>query len=479
MRTSHKILSLFLLLSLSAGAGAHPPAKSLSQLLKSSFTAPRTVLENGALSAAQKKLLTAHFSALEETRRNLFQNPGWVLSEQFNPTARRLQQLNLPLPPKPPAGASTAEKEQYLQQLNRILYRESKTLGKILNRTPRQALPKRRLMHRPPQQPQTQLLSQENWEKLLTAHNPNLLWGTPNWDQVRIRPLHFSARPADPAYIDDEVWEEIVAGIHFPKYAFYDLVLQHPKLSPAQKQTILCAAEEAAALLTYEFVQVYMTVFGSLPQIEDMQAALPPAANGLETYAKNVQKNLILKLEKQGTWNEQEFEMFSQSSVYLEPKKAKAVLGAVTYLEPQAALWLLEHPLENPLSRAIMQQTRRARDRQDRLWPEGIIFPKLDTHINFKRMMYSRQQALKAYLDILWKRLQLVMDKQEIVQQADQLLKETPLPAGSSADEKSENLAIQIFITAKQVRLQKTMQEISLRIQQIDEELRSLQRNYP
>ena len=94
-------------------------------------------------------------------------------------------------------------------------------------------------------------------------------------------------------------------------------------------------------------------------------------------------------------------------------------------------------------------------------------------------MMYSRQQALKAYLDILWKRLQLVMDKQEIVQQADQLLKETPLPAGSSADEKSENLAIQIFITAKQVRLQKTMQEISLRIQQIDEELRSLQRNYP
>ena len=471
MSTSHRILILCFLLSCTTGAGAQPLSKNLSQLLRASFTAPRMVLENGALSSAQKHLLESQLTALEETRRALVQNPGWAVSKDFNLTAKRLARLELPVPPKPKADAPTAEKERYLKRLNKLLYRESKALASVLGQQPRPYTPDKRLNWEPLSTPRQQALTRDHWEQILASGNPSFTWGTQNWDEVQVNPLRFATNPNDPDYIPEEAWEELTWETGSSKYEFYNAILDAPALTSRQKQLLICAAEEASAVLTYEFVQLYVPAFGMLPQAVVPSAAGPDAHAGLEAYATAVQKKLLLKLQDEGSWSPADFERFAQVSVFLPAEKAQAVLGAATFLETQAPLWLLEHPLDHPLSQEILKRTQDARLHQQERWPDGVILPKAKLSNRFKLLYSARRKALQAYSDLLWNRLQKLLDKQDSARRAAQILTDHPPTKDSTVEDKKQILATWIFISAREARLQKNINEVSLRLHQTKEEL--------
>ena len=177
-------------------------------------------------------------------------------------------------------------------------------------------------------------------------------------------------------------------------------------------------------------------------------------------------------MEANNGWTDQEFEMFAEASVCLPADKAKAVLGAVTYLEPTAALWLLEHPLDNAVSRRISARTQAIRQQKDVLWPNGNIQSKAMTHINFKRLQLERLQDLQAFVDILSERLNKLMNIDYNTRHAERIL--SSRKEGASAEEQSERLAGNIMVSARNARVQKLINQTHVRLQQTQEEIKAL-----
>ena len=450
---------------------AQTPAKNLSQFLKASCTAPKCLGKTGVLSASQRHMLQSNFIALEETRRAIKQNPGWAVSAQFEKTAQRLSQLGLNLPAKPQADASTAEKENYLRQLNAALYQESQALGSLVNEKPRPLATDASLQHQPAQALRIQGTSRQAWEEILRQQQPNASWGTPNWDEVRIVPAQEFTNVRSPFYVTTELMEKVTSNPQISEEELYDLILSEKDMADVAKQQLIVTLAGTSSVLTHNFTRLYLYLFGQVPTLQ-VKDGLPTADQALEKYAVSLHKRLIKKLEANNGWTDQEFEMFAEASVYLPAAKAKAVLGAVTYLEPTAALWLLEHPLDNAVSRRIIARTQAIRQQKDVLWPNGNIQPKAMTHINFKRLQLERLQALQAYEDILTERLNKLMNIDYNTRHAERIL--SSRKEGASAEEQSERLAGNIMVSARNARVQKLINQTHVRLQQTQEEIKAL-----
>ncbi len=452
---------------LAVPAHAQLPAKNIPQLLKASLTANKSLGTATALSPAQLHMLDSQFSALEETRRALLQNPGWAVSANFAQTAQYLKDLGLPLPPQPAPTSSSEEKTRYLQQLNALLYQESNALAPLVNHRPRPLTPPNRFEWMPDKLLKNQALSQEKWEQILKIGSPAFSFGTPNWDEVHISPAEEFSNPQSSLYADPDILRSIITNTRIPTQDMYDLILTEKSFSPQTRQALICAIEEAASVLTHNFTRIYMYAFGSIPSVRYISGSVPQRNAALATYAKTVQNRLINKLEEKGRWSERDFDLFAQVSVFLEPQRARAVLGAVTYLEPQAARWLLNHSLTDKFSQRILSKLQETRDQQSTIWPDGNLTPKQPIHLPFKRLEYERIQSLKSYNIVLAKRLQALMNLEYGVRKAKEILK----ASASNPGEPAERLSAEIYVKAREARLQKLINETRAQVVNIESEI--------
>ncbi len=453
---------------LSAGnAFAQNQAKTLSQLLKVSFTAPKNIAANH-LSTEQIRMLQSNYTALEETRRALYQNPGWAVSAAFKPVNENLRVLGMPLPAHISEEATRAEKERYRKDLDDLLYQESLTLGQILDQKPRPQTPAERLnwsSHFSQRQASSPLI----WNAWVYTH-PSATWGTRNWDEVFVKPFIFPSNPASPKYVPPEELTELLAKEMLPQYDLYSYILSRKKLSLQQKQLLIALLDEAAAATSYPFVQKYMMSFRAIPSVYSSLGRLPRHdKNRLEDFAVTLQKNLIRKLQEKGKWKQSDFEMFAEASIYLPPEKAKAVFAAVTYLEPKAALWLLDHPLNNPTSQHLLQEIQKVRANKKNLWQDGKILPKAETMVNLKRLNFLRLQAMNAYFTVLTERLNRLMEIEYSVTYSLQLMND-PNRISQENDIQAV-LSSRIYLSANQARLRTLINQIELRLEKLGTEM--------
>ena len=468
-------ISVFAVCLLAAANGfAQVPAKNLNRFLKASFTAPKNFAALETLSKAQIQTLNNRFYAIEETRRALYQNPGWAVSAEFTPTARYLTALGMPLPKQPARNASLKEKELYRQQLNQLLQQESNTLSQIIQKNPRPKTSVAALNWDGEKMVKAQATSRQSWEKILNAQTPSISWGTPNWDEIRLTPVVFSGNPQDEFYISEEVLDKITEKAEASMTETYDCILQEKSLSLFQKQRLISLIDEASAVLTYNFVRLYMYMFGEIPSVSYDIGSTPKPVHSLEKYAASVQRRLLNKLQLEGQWSEEDFDLFADVSVYLPAEQARAVLAAATYLEPQAALWLLNNSLQDKASQRILNQIDWARTHTQTIWPNGNIAPKHKLGPSFAATQYERVKALKSHLEILNKRLNNLLEKKDQAIRLENMLQTRAQRADMPESEASDRLATQLFISSRQARLKRLINETQNNMQLIREELSNI-----
>lgn len=459
------------LLGLTAAAAAQVPAKNLPTLIKAASTAPKTILKGGMLSAAQRHALESQFQSVEETRRALARNPGWAVSAHFIKPAQQLRQLGLALPPAPSVNASTVEKEAYRKQVAKMLHEEGVALGKLIGQTPRPADPAERLEWNFQKMFLASARHHDAMDLLLTSNNPTLVWGTPNWDQVRVVPLEFPNASEEKLDDYDELVGSLAGNEDRNLSDTLNTLLNDAALSSAEKQTLMDAIAEASELLSYDFVRLYMQIFNQVPVVQ-----LPPGARLRQTeplrrYATAVQRMLIEKLHANGSWTPKDFNRFADVSVYLPAEQANAVMAAVTYLEPKAALWLLSNPVTDPLSKKLIAQTEQLRAQKNERWPDGNIVPKETAHHNFSRLKYERQKALQGRVTVLTARLEKAMERLESAARAQQIMTSRQQIKASEPEEMHERLAAEVFFAARIARLKSQIEQLKDSLSKTQEEL--------
>ena len=465
-----KTLALFLCL-LSAGVAGAQTGNKISQLLKTSFTAPKIV--ETLPPTAQFKALSSTFKSLEETRRALVQSPTWGLSSEFASIAKRLQEMGLPLPKQPGKNATAAERALYLKEVNRVLLAESSTLGLITNQKPRPAASEKALRYDPKKATQAQTEEFESLFQQLSQGEETFSVGTPNWNEIQIFPNPAFTNPSSAAYVNQETFARFseTAKVSLPR--LYDAILNETMLSSYQKQALICAIDEAASRLSPLFVRMYIFGLNKIPSVQYVNAVPPAAGNALKKYAVAAQINLLKRLEKNGQWTEAELDNFAEVSVFLEPARAKAVLGAVTFLEPKAAQWLLTHPLNDQNSQKIITLTNMLRNSKKSVWPNGNISPKMPAQIPFDQLRKERVKALSARVEILEGRLKKLAARRVHTQNARELLEENisaKLPTAGQA----EKVSLSITAAAKEARLTRMINKVQTEILDILKEINKL-----
>ena len=152
----------------------------------------------------------------------------------------------------------------------------------------------------------------------------------------------------------------------------------------------------------------------------------------------------------------------------------KAVFAAVTYLEPKAALWLLDHPLDNPTSQHLLQEIQKVRANKKNLWQNGKILPKMHLGKHFDQLKYERARALHAQWAVLYNRLKKLLDKQEQLVEVGKRLKTAPAAQNPSPEQVTLDTSSRIRVYAQKARLQRVIDEAQNTMQQIMQELSDL-----
>lgn len=469
--SARKLWVCFCLLGIASVAMAQVPANKLPALLKAASTAPKTIVKGGVLSAAQLHALESQFQSVEEARRALARNPGWAVSAQFIQPANELRQLGLALPPAPDVNAATVEKEVFRRQVAKMLYEEGVALGQLIGQKPRPQDTPDRLTWNFQKMFLASARHHDAMDVLLTSDKPTLVWGTPNWDQVRVVPLEFPHASEEKLDDYDELVGALAGNEDRNLSDTLDTLLNDMALSSADKQMLMGAIAEASELLSYDFVRLYMQIFNQIPVVRTPDGFRLPQGQALQRYATAIQKMLIEKLRDGGVWTPRDLNRFADVSVFLPPARANAVIGAVTYLEPKAALWLLTNPVTDPLSKKLIAQTQQLRAQQKERWPDGTIFPKETAHHQFSRLRYERQKSLRAYIDVLTVRMEKAMERLEATARAQQIMASRTKNTTATPEERHERLAADVFISARIARIKAQIEQLKDTLSQTQEAL--------
>ena len=128
-----------------------------------------------------------------------------------------------------------------------------------------------------------------------------------------------------------------------------------------------------------------------IPMIKCLSYMFPAYAGAMYT-----------ELTKGEKWTEQQANAFFDLSVFLPENNGKDVISALTYLEPNAAFYLLAHPQENPLThqlRAEIQAARKTATASDEILPKAPLKTKTGVWSSQRRLF-----ALSNYYEVLQRR---------------------------------------------------------------------------
>lgn len=451
------------------------PLQAQKGILKS-FTAAKIVHPTKILSESEFHLLSSNLYAIDQTRKALIKNPNWAFTPEFNASRGHLKALGLPLPQVPAAHATTAERTRFLQQTVRTLEQERKALGQLLDKKTSSTAPVNRVTWDRQMAALARATNASDQYDVLDSETPELHWGTPGLDEVWVIPMpepdHVGLTSA--ALNGREVIERIVDSKADTLPQLLDNILHDPDISPATKTEMMMTVANAAQGLSFYFVQEYMGTFREIPQLLlDPEGTPFQAAPAALNYAERVQIALVKKLQQKGLWAEEDFEHFADVSAFFPTDRANLILGAVTYLDPSAALYLLEHPQDVAGVKKIAQAVQAARAEKDALWPNGNMTYKIPFDLATKQFKKNRLAVLDAQHEKLEDLLGKLMKREDFLDlRAPNLLKQAQAKAApADTEHQLWQAATQASFAAQRERLNRLKTQVLDRLGEVEEEI--------
>lgn len=454
------------------------PLQAQKAVLKS-FTAAKFVQPAKILSESEFHLLSSNLYAIDQTRKALIKNPGWAFTPEFNASRNHLKNLGLPLPQVPAANATSVERTRFLQQTVQTLEQERKALGQLLDQKTSSPTPASRIKWDRRTAALARAKNASDQYDILDSETPELHWGTPGLDEVWVIPMPEPdhAGLTEAALNGRDVIDRIVDTKANTLPKLLDAILYDPDILPATKTEMMMTVANASQGLSFSFVQEYMGAFREIPQLLlDPEGTPFQTDNAALDYAERVQIALVKKLQQKGFWTGEDFEHFSEVSAFFPTDRANLILGAVTYLEPSAALYLLEHPQDLAGVKKIAQTVQATRAEKDALWPNGTMTYKIPFSLIAEQLKKNRLTVLETQHERLEKLLGKLMAREDFLDvRAPYLLKQAEKKV-SPADTEHQlwQAATQASFAAQLERLNRIKTQVLDRLGELEAEIELL-----
>lgn len=437
------------------------------------------------LNSTESFILESRLLALSTISRALRKNPNLPNSPVFAQYAQTLTLMGEKLPPVPPANAPASKKRQYAEQVRQVInqsLQQGQKKATHLTTKENQSYKELSSAHinwarRRSEMTLANAKNNEKWHKFeqaLAAKKQTFSWGEKNWDEVRIGPAAMPQDPNDPLFGSANTLYHLAKEPPKEFFLAMDFISYSKALTPYQKQAIWQHLGQLNDVIGYPMVYVYMSLFHKVPAISAPGLMEKEVSPSLQQYARDTQLVLIEKLKKGQQWNEQQANTFFDLSVFLPGHNGKDVIAALTYLEPDAALYLLAHPQETAATRQIRQQVLSARAKaqiKDGLLIKQPLDKPLGVYNSFRRL-----RALAAYSDVLSMRLEkinkrIAMRKTQI-KNAQQIQKQEG--ASNPFNTQQLKLSYQLYCQMDLLHLQQLHDKLFDRIKYVQQELMGL-----
>lgn len=463
---------------------AQKTPKQLGNILKKSTgelqSASNPLRLSEPLSFEESVALENRLVALTALSRTLRRNPHLPNSPQFNEYAQTLTLIGETLPTPPAPNASQQQKQLYANQvrqyINRRLKEEEEKLSSHLRTQDKFVSSltsgQTNWLKRRHEQTLANAQNTQKWTFIQNAAQNNqeqISWGEKGWDEITLGPARLPTDPQDPLF---SAKNTIYKLVHNPPQNFIAAmdVISYSPLTPYQKQVLWQHFAKLNDVLNYQLIYGYMKVFNKLPALKAPGLLETAYSHSMQQYARDTQLVLIEKLKKGEKWTEQQANAFFDLSVFLPENNGKDVISALTYLEPNAAFYLLAHPQENPLThqlRAEIQAARKTATASDEILPKAPLKTKTGVWSSQRRLF-----ALSNYYEVLQRRFSDIEKRLLIRKYQLQQASRQTIPANPTT--RMEKLSYQLYCQLELRHLQELQGKIDSRIKQINTELLGL-----
>ena len=161
---------------------------------------------------------------------------------------------------------------------------------------------------------------------------------------------------------------------------------------------------------------------------------------------------------------------FFDLNVFLPENNRRDILAALTYLEPDAALYLLAHPGKNTITQQLRGEVQAARSQatiNNGVLSKARLQTKTGVFNSHRRLV-----ALTDYYEILNRRLAAITKRFVTRKYQLQQAQHQPLPADPV--KRMEKLSYRLYCQLDMQHLQELSSQIDARIKQIQTELMGL-----
>lgn len=487
MKTNIYVLPFLFTGLLSAPVYAQKLPPNWKQILKQAAKQEK-IISNPArllpkpLNYAESFAREARLLALSALSRALRKNPNLPNTAQFADYASTLTLMGEKLPPVPAASATAEQKRQYAEQVRQAINQALQTASPTYNVGAPSANAKNsynklaasqvnwaKRRHEMTLANAQDLQKWSQFEKALAAKKQSFSWGEKNWDEIRIAPVALPRDPQDPLFGIANTLYHLAQNPPKEFSLAMDFISYSKALTPYQKQAIWQHLAHLNDVIGYTMVYAYMALYHKVPAISAPGLREEAFSPSMQQYARNTQLVLIEQLKKGQEWSELQTNLFLDISVFLPGYNGKDVLAALTYLEPDAALYLLAHPKENKITQNIRRQIQSARTKAklvNGLLTKAPLQKRLGVFNSFRRL-----KALAAYSDLLSARLEKI--NKRIV------LRKTQIQSAKQAMEKQPasqhlQLSYQLYCQLDLQHLQQLHDKIFERLRYVQQELMGL-----
>lgn len=406
-----------------------------------------------ALTAEQFFLKENQLLAFQQVRRALVRMPGILQDKEFKPQLDLLKQLGIYIP----EGADEKTVFDILSQNIAPLSQQTQQLVFPLS-FPARSAKKQFLFLRDNEQ------HINRFQEAFLNGQKHLSWQTPGRQSVSMGPTKFPVNPQHPLYACGVTAKEISQGKYSSLSQVFDKIF-NTNLTTQQKLALSRHVAKTAELAGPDLTLLYINMLHEIPAVK-MDGWVPPAmGKELLTYLRHKEALLIEPLKEGKTWSEEQANLFLDLASLLPAEESGAVLGALTYLDPSTAQWLLLNPNETVRRSAIEEKLKQARS-------AGLRFPKAPLSAQANRQVIQAHLELlrhwdTAYTDIL-NNIKQRIGAIEFLQQQEKNKPNTVMNTPLALSKK-------LYVKAYYMRLKKLHNVVWNHLENIEAELNSLE----
>lgn len=408
------------------------------------------------LKSAQRAAIENQSAALQQVRRELIRLPNLLHNKDFQPQLDLLKQMNV----------TSADNPDAQTLFNQISQAQESLAPYIVN----QPFPLRFSI--PAAQSESPYLrSCTVWDAYRQARlnkQDRFSWKTAdNQHTISMGPASFPSNPQHPLYPCGQLAQELMKKRHAALSDVFDAIFISHHLTSSQKLALARHISQTAELAGPDITLFYMSAYKKIPAVKMKGWKPDPMGKELLTYIRHKEAHLIEQLNTGSSWTENETNLFLDLAALLPQEEGRTLLGALTYLGPAAAQYLLLNP--NPYLRKTMQtKIKLVREKGIPAWgtmsPEETPSKIVRAHIKFLRKLIAEHNL----------RLEKIRSRLENFEFAQNQLAKT-----TYAHPTLDNISQELYTRAYYMRLKNLFNKVDNYLDDIEAELNSLESFFP